>query len=113
MKLELRKIEAPKIEGIDEMALNIASVAQRLIDEMQKQEEELFTIVLWTMAEPPIKGQITKGKITWRGIKLIRQQVGFDSYSWLEQRGKQISPKFHIEAKFYDLNVGLAMHRKA
>ena len=106
MKLELRKIEAPKIEGMEEMALNIASVTQRLISEMQKQEEELFTTALRTMAEPPIKGEITKGKITWRGIRLIRKQVGFDSYSWLEQRGKQISPKFHIEAKLPDFNVG-------
>jgi hypothetical protein len=74
--------------------------------EIQKQEEKLFTTALRTMAEPPIKGEITKGKTTWRGIRLIRQQVGFDSYSWLEQRGKQISPKFHIEAKLPDLNVG-------
>jgi hypothetical protein len=106
MKLEIRKLEAPKIEGMDEMVLNIASATQRFIDEMQKQEEEIFTTALRTMAEPPIKGKITKGKITWRGIRLIRQQVGFDSYSWLEQRGKQISPKFHIEAKLPDLNVG-------
>lgn len=106
MKLELRKLEEPKIEGMEEMALNIASVTQRLITEMQKQEEELFTTALLTMAEPPIKGEITKGKITWRGIRLIRKQVGFDSYSWLEQRGKQISPKFHIEAKLPNLNVG-------
>ena len=106
MKLELRKLEVPKIEGMDEMALNIASVTQRFIAEIQKQEEELFTTALRTMAEPPIKGEITKGKITWRGIRLIRQQMGFDSYSWLEQRGKQISPKFHIEAKLPDLNVG-------
>ena len=42
MKLELRKIEAPKIEGMEEMALNIASVTQRLITEMQKQEELLL-----------------------------------------------------------------------
>jgi hypothetical protein len=106
MKLELRKIEAPKIEGMDEMALNIANVTQRFISEAQKQEEELFTTVLRTIAEPPIKGEITKGKIRWRGIRLIRQQVGLDLYSWLEQRGKQISPKFHLEAKLPDLNVG-------
>ena len=106
MKLELRKIEAPKIEGMEEMALNIASVTQRLITEMQKQEEEIFTTALRTMAEPPIKGEITKGKIRWRGIRIIRQQIGFDSYSWLEQRGKQISPKFHIEANLPELNVG-------
>jgi len=106
MEYELKRIEAPKIEGMDEMALNIANVTQRFISEVKKQEEELFTTALRTMAEPPIKGEITKGKIRWRGIRLIRQQVGLDSYSWLEQRGKQISPKFHIEAKLPDLNVG-------
>ncbi len=106
MKLELRKIESPKIEGMEEMALNIASVTQRLFDEVRRQEEELFTSALRVMAEPPIKGEITKGKLRWRGIRLIRQQIGLDSYSWLEQRGKQISPKFYIEAKLPDLNIG-------
>jgi len=106
MEYELKRIEHPNFKVDEDLALNIASVTQRFIAEMQKKEEELFTIALRTMAEPPIKGEITKGKITWRGIRLIRQQVGFDSYSWLEQRGKQISPKFHIEAKLPDLNVG-------
>lgn len=87
-------------------ALNIANVTQRFIYEVQKQEDELFTTALRTMAEPPIKGEITKGKIRWRGIRIIRKQTGLDSYSWLEQRGKQISPKFHIESKLPDLNVG-------
>ena len=82
---------------IDTQALNI--VTQRFISDVQKQEEKVFTTALRTMAEPPIKGEITKGKIRWRGIRLIRQQIGLDSYSWLEQRGKQISPKFHVEAK--------------
>tara|TARA_R110002012_G_scaffold94275_1_gene228317 strand:+ start:811 stop:1116 length:306 start_codon:yes stop_codon:yes gene_type:complete len=91
--------KAPKIEGIDEIALNTDNVAQVFISEVQKQEDRLFTTALRTMAEPPIKGEITKGKIKWRGIKLIRQQIGIDFYSWLEQRGKQISPKF-ISPKF-------------
>lgn len=103
--LERRKIEASKIEGMDEMTLNISNLTQRLHDEIRRQEEELFTAALRTMAEPPIKGEITKGKLTWRGIRLIREQVGLDSYSWLEQRGKQISPKFHIQAKLPDLNL--------
>jgi hypothetical protein len=106
MKYELKKIEHPNFQVDEDLALNIASVTQRLIAEMQKQEEKLFTTALRTTAEPPIKGEITKGKLTWRGIRLVRQQIGFDSYSWLEQRGKQISPKFHIQAKLPDLNVG-------
>lgn len=106
MKYELKRIEHPNFQVDGDLALNIANVTQRLFDEVRRQEEELFTNALRAMAEPPIKGEITKGKIRWRGIRLIRQQIGLDSYSWLEQRGKQISPKFHIKAELPDLNVG-------
>mgnify|MGYP003625894147 FL=1 len=103
MEYELKRIEHTNFQVHDDLALNIANVTQRFISEVQKQEEELFTIALRTMAEPPIKGEITKGKIRWRGIRLIRQNVGLDSYSWLEQRGKQISPKFHIKVNVPNL----------
>ena len=106
MEYELKRIEHPNFQVDEDLVLNTTNVTQRFFDEVRRQEDELFTTALRTMAEPPIKGEITKGKLTWRGIILIRQQVGFDSYSWLEQRGKQISPKFHIEAKLSDLNVG-------
>lgn len=106
MKYELKKIEHPNFQVDEDLALNIANVTQRLFDEVRRQEEELFTTALRVMAEPPIKGEITKGKTRWRGIRLVRQQIGLDSYSWLEQRGKQISSKFHIEAKLPDLNFG-------
>lgn len=89
----------------NEIELNISNVTQRFIFEMRRKEDELFTTALRTMAEPPIKGVITKGKIRWRGIRVIRQQIGLTSYSWLEQRGKQISPKFHMEVKLPDLNI--------
>ena len=103
MNYEAKKIKHPNFQMEEDLALNIA-ITQCLLDEVRRQEENLFTTALRTMAVPPIKGEITKGKLTWRGIRLIRQQVGLDSYSWLEQRGKQISPKFHIEAKLPDLN---------
>ena len=105
MDFEMNKIENPYAELDNYFASNISQVTQNLVDEIRKQEDELFEFCLRTMANPPIKGEITKGKLKWRGIKLIRTHVGFDSYSWLEQRGEQISPKFHIEAKLPDLNV--------
>ena len=83
------------------MELNCAELTQHIIVEIQKQEEELFTTALRTMVEPPIVGEITKDKVKWRGIRLIRQSVGLDNYSWLEQRGKQISPKFHVGGKLF------------
>lgn len=74
-------------------SLNIDAVISRFIQEQQKKEEEIFTTALRTMAEPPIKGEITKGKVTWRGIRIIQYNDGFKYTKWLEQRGKQISPK--------------------
>lgn len=106
MEYTVKKIEHPNFQFDDGLSLKLANVSQYLFNEVRRQEEELFKNALRTTAEPPIKGEITKGKLTWRGIRLIRQQIGFDSYSWIEQRGKQISPKFHIGAKLPDLNVG-------
>lgn len=56
-----------------------------------------FITALRTMAEPPIKGEITKGKVRWRGIRIVHQNDGFKYTKWLEQRGKQISPKIVFE----------------
>jgi hypothetical protein len=74
MKLEKLNFDLPGIPG-----LNI--------------EEEIFTSALRIMAEPPIKGEITKGKVRWRGIRIVQYNDGFKYTKWLEQRGKQISPK--------------------
>lgn len=78
-------------------SLNIDAVVSRFIQEQQKKEEEIFTTSLRTMAEPPIKGEITKGRVRWRGIRIVQQNDGFKYTKWLEQRGKQISPKIVFE----------------
>ena len=75
----------------------IGADISRSIQEQQKKEEEIFTTALRTMAEPSIKGEITKGKVRWRGIRIVQQNDGFKSTKWLEQRGKQISPKIVFE----------------
>ena len=75
----------------------LADVISSFIQEQQKKEEEIFTTALRTMAEPPIKGEITKGKIRWRGIRIVQQNDGFKYTKWLEQRGKLISPKIIFE----------------
>lgn len=86
--LEKLNIDLPEMPS-----LNIGAVISRFIHEQQKKEEEIFTMALRTMAEPPIKGEITRGKVKWRGIRIVQQNDGFKYTKWLEQRGKQISPK--------------------
>ena len=88
MKTEKLNFDLPEMPS-----LNIADVISRLISEQQKKEEEIFTIALRIMAEPPIKGEITKGKVKWRGIRIVQYNDGLKYTKWLEQRGKQISPK--------------------
>jgi len=88
MKLEKINFDLPEMPS-----LNIADVISRFISEQQKKEEEVFTSALRIMAEPPIKGEITKGKVRWRGIRIVQYNDGFTYTKWLEQRGKQISPK--------------------
>lgn len=97
MEKEIKRIEYPSFQVDEDLASNIANITQRLFDEARRQEEEIFTTALRTMAEPPIKGEITKGKVRWRGIRIVQQNDGFKYTKWLEQRGKQISPKIVFE----------------
>jgi hypothetical protein len=50
-----------------------------------------------------IKGEITKGKIKWRGIKMkVHYQLGKQSYQ-LNQRGVNISPVFELVIAKHEL----------
>ena len=76
------------------------NIIAKNISEFQKDllatQERIFEEALRTTVIPPIKGEITKGKIKWRGVRIAQQKVMFDTYIWLEQRGVQVSPKIHI-----------------
>ena len=93
MEYTVKKIEHPNFKIDEELALDIANFTQLFIDEVIRKEEELFTTALRVIAKPPIKGEITKGKVRWRGIRIVQYNDGFKYTKWLEQRGKQISPK--------------------
>lgn len=58
---------------------------------IQKQDE--FIINQLKFAIPQIKGEITKGKLQWRGIKLIEINDINVITIWVEQRGKQIGER--------------------
>jgi len=96
MKFERRKKDLPKIYGMEKWS-NLRTDAEFICNDFEKKEKQLFTNLLKIVAEPPIKGEVTIGKTRWRGIKLIRHHVAFDTYSWLEQRGKQITPKIIVK----------------
>lgn len=64
------------------------------IGEHVKKERDAFEKCLIDNSHPKITGQITKAKLRWRGICIIVEKIGFNTTKWIEQRGKQISPKF-------------------
>ena len=47
--------------------------------EMILKEEEWIRCIIREKATPPIKGEITPGKLRWRGIKLVKPDFGFCS----------------------------------
>ena len=70
-----------------------------LLQTMQKMNEWAEDI-LRNYAQPPIKGEITKGKIRWRGIRkceMPNPQKPSSIFHFLEQRGKPIGYPFTIE----------------
>lgn len=61
-----------------------------------KQQDNTFLEVLKNLPVHPIKEPVTYGKLKWRGIKLVRTYhpsfTNTIGETWLEQRGKRISP---------------------
>lgn len=53
----------------------------------------VFLHYLRTEVKPAIKGEITKGKLRWRGIRHCTNMELGKMTEWLEQRGKRITPK--------------------
>jgi hypothetical protein len=83
--------------------LDVTGLVNDIIsDIVRKQDKELEKIVR-EYATPKISGEITKGKLRWRGLRLIQKTgIAKDSY-WIEQRGKIIGYKIITEYKFNTL----------
>jgi hypothetical protein len=68
-------------------------IVNQIIEDTDKKLQEFFTPYF---RQAGIKGEITKGKINWRGIKMrVKHEFGKSSYQ-LNQRGIDISPVFEI-----------------
>lgn len=81
-------------------------VKERQIEAAKQHESDAIEFTLRYIAQPPIKGDITSGKIKYRGIKLITKTTplpngGLKTERWLEQRGKIIC---NISAYTFTIN---------
>jgi len=86
------------LESISE---DISKSFKKLLDQQTNDINEVLEKSLRNNATPLIKGKLTKGKLKWRGIKLITNGTAeFGNIErWIEQRGKRISPVIIIEMK--------------
>lgn len=85
MKIEMQELEE--------------NITRKLILKLVQKQNE-FIMHQLKLANPQIKGEITKGKLQWRGIKLIEINDFKGTTKWLEQRGKQIGERLRLE---YDI----------
>jgi hypothetical protein len=76
--------------------ISIDYITSSVIRSKINSEEDILINYLRESASPKIKGEITYGKIKWRGISFHQQIDGFNRITWIEQRGKVISPKVVI-----------------
>ena len=81
------------IIGLDRLEKMVDEHIKLKQDWFVKQQNMVLEETLRQFAQPPIKGELTKGKIQWRGIKLCKEGRGFGFSMWLEQRGRQIGPR--------------------
>ena len=68
-----------------------------------KAQEDAFLQYGMKLISPPIKGEITKGKLKYRGIRRCTRFGGLSGEyieeCWFEQRGRQITPVIRLGLK--------------
>lgn len=76
-------------------------ITSKIMSNIIQKEDEFIKNQL-KLVNPQIKGEITKGKLRWRGIKLIEINDINGTTKWIEQRGKQIGERLQYN---YQINI--------
>jgi len=74
-----------------------SNIRDVFINQVKAEQNRAFEYALRNVAVPPIKGEITKGKVKWRGIRMIHKNKPLMYATWLEQRGVRISAIIELE----------------
>lgn len=77
---------------LSESFKNSGEMTEGLIKSLQSAKATWFKETLKKYAKPPLTGEITKGKLKWRGIVLCEQPS--HNKSWITQRGEKIGDEF-------------------
>lgn len=74
-----------------------SNIMDLFVKQVKSEQDKAFEYALRNVAVPTIKGDITKGKIKWRGIRIVQKNKPFMYETWLEQRGVRISAIIQVE----------------
>lgn len=74
--------------------LPLYGVTNRFIKEQSERQNAILEKAVRENAVPRLKGELTKGKVRWRGLRVIHKGTGADGFTetWIEQRGERITP---------------------
>lgn len=64
------------LEQLEQIA-QAHKAADKAMEQMRLRQEEWVKSIIRDKANPPIKGEITLGKLRWRGIKIVRPYFGY------------------------------------
>ena len=84
--------------------MNDLKTNKRIIT-LRKERDELIEEFLRIYPDPVITGEITEGKIIWRGLRLAVRRNNHIEQCWLEQRGKTISPTITTKIVSFPINL--------
>ncbi|MBK5723001.1 hypothetical protein JGH11_19210 [Dysgonomonas sp. Marseille-P4677] len=82
----MKKYKTPNLDGLIK---ELFSINEKEVLERHKQIDADIEYILRNKIDKPIKGEITKGKLRWRGIKDIAYGENFE-FLGIMQRGKLI-----------------------
>ena len=94
--MKLTKIHHTAVPKLDTTVMD--QIMLNSLRNSQEQLEQYLENTLRTLASPPIKGEITQGKLKHRGIKRVVQPS--TGLSWLEQRGTMLGVPFNSTLSF-------------
>lgn len=72
---------------------------------LRKERDEILEEFLRIYPDPVITGEITEGKIIWRGLRLAVRRNNHIEQCWLEQRGEKISPIITTKIASFPFNL--------
>ncbi len=92
ISFDIKLTEKNKVEMRALQELLFKDVEKQL-SEFYAKVEEIVEHIMRNYVTPPIKGEITKGKVKWRGLQLVWQETDtYDAFVGVRQRDWLIFP---------------------